>query len=284
MASPFSLIGFGTWVDVEGGADQASMEGVVSDAIACGYRRFDTAHDYQTEEYVLKAVHKHSTRSEVHITSKSRTPPLVDKVREILASANNTHYDNFLLHIPPKTANREEIEKQLVSAWEKINEYQRKDLTKNIGVSNFYKMHFDLLLSLCEKHQLAPPTSNQLEITPLCQEREYVQYLQEKKIHVIAHTPIGGLASGMIFESEAIVELAKSLQASPAQAILATSMYRGIEVIPRATKLEHMKQNFHAVDFVSKITAEHLATLATADIYTNMVDLALEAKEFNDQL
>jgi len=40
----------------------------------------------------------------------------------------------------------------------------------------------------------------------------------------------------------------------------------------------------HAVDFVSKITAEHLATLATADIYTNMVDLALEAKEFNDQL
>ena len=44
----------------------------------------------------------------------------------------------------------------------------------------------------------------------------------------------------MIFESEAIVELAKSLQASPAQAILATSMYRGIEVIPLATKLERI--------------------------------------------
>lgn len=45
---------------------------------------------------------------------------------------------------------------------------------------------------------------------------------------------------GMIFESEPIVEVAKSLQCDPSQAILATTMFRGIEVIPRATKLERI--------------------------------------------
>lgn len=283
-SSSSSLIGFGTWVDVEGGADPATMEGFVADAIACGYRRFDTAHDYQTEEHVLKAINKHSTRNEVHITSKSRTPPSADKVREILASTNNTHYDNFLLHIPPKVAKKEEVEQQLVREWETINTYQRRDITKHIGVSNFYKNQLDILLSLCEKHQLAPPTTNQLEIHPLCQEREYVDYLKDKKIHVTAHTPIGGLASSMIFEQESIAELAKTLQATPSQVILATTMYRGIEVIPRSTKSDRMKENLKAVDFVSKVTDEHLTLLANADMYTNMVDLALEAKEYNDQL
>jgi len=276
------MIGLGTWVDVEGGTDPATMEGIVAEALGCGYRRFDTAHAYQTEEYVVKAINKHCTRNEVHITSKSRSPTCV--VREILSTTNNSHYDTFLLHVPPKTANREEVEQQLLSAWETINTYLRKDLTKQIGVSNFYKNQFDLLLALCEKHQLSPPTTNQLEIHPLCQEREYVEYLQGKKIHVVAHTPIGGLASGMIFEGETISEIAKSLGASPAQAILATSMFRGIEVIPRATKLEHMKENIRALDYVNKITAEHLNVLANVDMFSNMVDLALDAKEFNDQL
>jgi diketogulonate reductase-like aldo/keto reductase len=54
MARP--VIGFGTWVDVEGGADPTVMQGVVVEALKIGYRRFDTAHDYKTEEYVLKAI------------------------------------------------------------------------------------------------------------------------------------------------------------------------------------------------------------------------------------
>jgi diketogulonate reductase-like aldo/keto reductase len=229
-------------------------------------------------------INEHSSRAEVHITSKNKSPPTVDQVREILRATNNTHYDDFLLHIPPKTANKEEAEKQLLQAWEVINSYHRKDITKQIGVSNFYQKHFDLLVALCEKHQLSPPTVNQLEIHPLCQEREYVDYLKDRKVHITAHTPIGGLASGMIFESESIVEVAKSLQATPSQAILATTMYRGIEVIPRATKVDHMQENIRAVDFVAKVTEEHLNTLAAADMFTNMVDLAIEAKEFNDQL
>jgi len=283
--SSSSLIGFGTWVDVEGGVDPATMEGIVASALECGYRRFDTAHDYRTEEFVLKAINKHSSRDQVHITSKSRSPPDADKVREILASTNNTHYDNFLLHTPPKTADKQEVERQLVSAWENINSYLRKDLTKNIGVSNFYQKHFDLLLDLCDKHKLSPPTTNQLEIHPLCQEREFVEYLlKEKKVHVTAHTPIGGLASSMIFESEPIVKLANSLQCTPSQAILATTIFRGIEVIPRATNVEHMKQNIQVLEYVGKVTSEHLDIIAESDMFTNMVDVALEAKEFNDQL
>lgn len=50
------MLGFGTWVDVEGGADPSTMEAIVENAIGAGYRRFDTGHDYKTEEYVLRAI------------------------------------------------------------------------------------------------------------------------------------------------------------------------------------------------------------------------------------
>jgi len=280
------LIGFGTWVDIEGGGDPSSMQAIVTDAIHTGFRRFDTAHDYKTEPYVLNAVWTECGRENVHITSKSRSPPPVDQVREILSVSHNTHYDAFLLHIPPKTNNREEAEKELVRSWEIINEYQRKDITKHIGVSNFYRTHLDLLFSVCEKHHLTLPTINQLEIHPLCQERDYVKYLQDdRKIHVVAHTPIGGLACNMIFENEGIAEVAKRLGTEHlSQAILATTIFRGIEVIPRATKLEHMQQNFNSLQLVPKVTEDDLNVFSNIDMYTNMVDIALEAREFNDQL
>ena len=58
---------------------------------------------------------------------------------------------------------------------------------KAIGVSNFSKKEMERLLANCS----IVPAVHQLELHPWLQQRTFVEYLQEKGIHVTQYSPFG---------------------------------------------------------------------------------------------
>lgn len=257
------------------------MRGIVEEALTAGYRFFDTGYEYKTEEFVVEAIHNRATRKEVYLCSKHKSPLPVEELLSHMRQIKLDHYDLYLLHIPPNNKSKDEFREELLRKWTILDEYHRKEITTNIGVSNFYKYHWNTLADICEKHSLSPPRFNELEIHPVCQEREYVTFLQERNVNVIAHTPLGSLACSMIFEDESVKKVAAELNCTPSQATLATTMARGIYAIPRTTNVEHMRENLQALNYVSHIKENHLNTLSNLS-NANLVDLAIDAKDHND--
>jgi len=285
MSSSLPHIGFGTWVDVEGGEDPVVMKGIVEGAIDCGYRFFDTGYEYKTEGFVLEAINnKKLARNEVYLSSKHQSPLSIEGIRSFMQQSKLDYYDLYLLHIPPKTLKKDEFKEDLLKKWTTLDEYHRKGIATNIGVSNFYKYHWDTLIDICEKNSLSLPRYNELEIHPVCQEKEYVTFLQENHVNLIAHTPLGNLACNLLFENESVKQVADELKCTPAQAVLASTMARGISVIPRSTNVVHMKENLDALKYISQISETHFNTLSSVDLNNNLVDIAIDAKEHNDQL
>lgn len=85
-------------------AGDAATERAVSDALKLGYRHIDTAHAYQNERGVGRAIQKSGiAREDIWVTSKlwpsdyglTKTPVAIDKM---LARLQVDHLDLLLLH------------------------------------------------------------------------------------------------------------------------------------------------------------------------------------------
>lgn len=61
-------------------------------------------------------------------------------------------------------------------------------------------------------------------------------------------------------------------------------MKRGIPVIPRSLKFERIQENFLSVNFIDRITSEHLQQLWQLDASIPMIELSYAAFSQNQQL
>jgi diketogulonate reductase-like aldo/keto reductase len=277
------LIGFGTWVDIGHGQDSSIMKLATQTALQVGYRHFDTAFNYETEDFVVESIIQSGIpRDQIFITNKSGSAPTVEDKSSTIGMKIN-YYDLFLLHHPPLVPSLE-FKKNLIDEWIRMNNLLTSGLVKAIGVSNFYDRQLRILLDICEELNLIKPSVNQIELHPFNQNWELVFYCQINNIQVVAHSPLGGLASQYILQSEIIKDIADEISATPAQVILASALKRGIGVIPRSLKKERMIENLDSANFVSSITDLHLELLRTLDANYPMIILASTSYSFNEEL
>lgn len=107
------------------------------------------------------------------------------------------------------------------------------------------------------------PAVNQIETNLYCQRSTERGWMDKKDVVHMAYAPLGQGSRNEMFDEPAVLALAEKYGKTPVQVLLRFLTQKGIAVIPRSTKPEHIRENFALFDFA--LTLEELAQLTALD-------------------
>ncbi|KAH1147867.1 hypothetical protein GYH30_042823 [Glycine max] len=259
------VIGFGT----ASMSPPSTTRVAVLEAIKLGYRHFDTASIYGSEQPLGEAIAEAlqlgliGSRDELFITSKlwctDNFPHLVlPALQKTLRSLKLEYLDLYLIHWPiavkpgdwefpyPEEA---VTSFDLKGVWKAMEECQKLGLTKCIGVSNFSCNKLENLLSFAT----IPPSINQVEMNPTWQQKKLKEYCQAKGIIITAYSPLGSTGcmwgSDNVVDNELLKEIAMAHGKSSAQVSLRWLYELGVTIAVKSYNKERMKQNLEIFDW-----------------------------------
>lgn len=229
----------------------------VLDALDAGYRHIDTAQSYFNEEEVGQAIKESGIkREEIFLTTKVwlehyGEEKAYESILESLRKLQTDYVDLLLLHQPFGDA---------YGAWRALERAYKEGKAKAIGISNFY---VDRMVEFTNFVDEIKPMVNQIEIHPLHQQDEQLEWMKKYNIQPEAWAPFGE-GRGGLFENEVLKEIGAKYNKSTAQVMLRWHLQRGIVVIPKSTHKERMIENINVFDFeLSKEDMDKIATLDT---------------------
>ncbi|KAL1315319.1 hypothetical protein HN51_042091 [Arachis hypogaea] len=268
LQSSFSMpvIGFGTASETN---DGDTVKAAALEAIKLGYRHFDTASCYGSEQALGEAIAEAlklgliSSRDELFITSKlwlsDNHPHLVlPALQKSLQNLGLEYLDLYLVHCPMSA--KPEIRKffykedefvpfDLKGVWASMEQCHNLGLTKSIGVSNFSTQKLEDLLSFAT----IPPAVNQVELNLSWQQRNLREYCKAKGIMVTAYSPLGAngtsWGSNDVMDSEVLKHIAHVHGKTIAQVSLRWLYEQGVTFAVKSYNKERMKQNLEIFDF-----------------------------------
>nr|XP_027122919.1 methylecgonone reductase-like isoform X2 [Coffea arabica] len=246
------------------------------DAMEIGYRHFDTAACYGTEEALGRAVAKAleigliKSRDELFITSKlwctDADHDLVQPaLKQTLGKLGLEYLDLYLIHWPLRLKQGTEMLNftkdailpfDMHGTWKAMEECSKLGLTKSIGLSNFTCEK----ISKLQESATILPAVNQVEMNVGWQQRKLVPFAKEKGIHIIAWSPLGGYGtswgSNAVMENPIIKNIADSRNKTVAEVALRWVYLQGASVIVKSFSKERMKQNLQVFDW--ELTKEEM--------------------------
>ncbi|XP_058723940.1 NAD(P)H-dependent 6'-deoxychalcone synthase-like [Vicia villosa] len=261
------FIGFGTAAVTNN--DGELTKTAVIEAIKSGYRHFDTASIYGSEQALGEAIQEAlqlgliQSRDELFITSKlwltDNFPNLVlPALRKSLQTLKLEYLDLYLIHWPVsvKPGNWElPYGEELITTldlkgvWIAMEECQKLGLTKSIGVSNFSCKKLDDLLSFAT----IPPSVNQVEMNPVWHQKKLKEYCEAKGIIITAFSPLGAKGaswgSNEVMDSEILKEIAEKHGKTVAQVCLRWLYEQGVSMAVKSYNKDRMKQNLEIFDW-----------------------------------
>ncbi len=248
-------VGFGTYK----AAEENNVE-ILKTAIEAGYRYFDTASFYQTEDFVGQAIRESNLpREDFFLVSKMWKDEMgyqqtKDALEKSLKRLGTDYLDIYLIHWPRPSADCENWKELDLETWRAMEELQKEGKIRGLGLSNFLPHHIKNIL----ENGTVKPVVNQLELHPGYMQQAAVQYCKEHGIQMQAWSPIG---RRRILEDGLILELAGKYQVSPAQLCLRFLLQNDIIPLPKSSSMERMKQNMDLFHF--EISEEDVSRLAT---------------------
>ncbi|OMO72586.1 Aldo/keto reductase [Corchorus olitorius] len=253
-----------------------TVKSAVLEAIKAGYRHFDTAFVYGSEQPLGEAIAEAlnigliKSRDELFITSKlwcsfADQDLVIPAIQMSLKNLQLEYLDLYLIHWPikfSKEVTQIPIPKENIfpidikSVWTAMEKCQLLGLTKAIGVSNFSSKKIEEILSFAK----FPPVINQVELNPLWQQKELREFCKEKGIHVSAHSPLGSKGTiwgdSRVFDCDVLKEIAEAKGKTIAQISLRWVYEQGASVITKSFNKERMKENLEILDWC--LTSEEL--------------------------
>ncbi|MBT8255089.1 MAG: aldo/keto reductase [Bacteroidia bacterium] len=284
-------IGLGTWK-----ATGDEVKFAIKEAIHAGMRHIDTAMIYGNEteigealaELVEQGIVK---REDVFITSKlwndaHRPDTVIPALQESLRKLQLDYLDLYLIHWPVAThpgilfpskpsdyLSLEEV--PIIDTWREMEKAKKQGLVHHIGVSNFSKKKLqDLVVKATLK-----PEMNQVEMHPLLQQQDLVDYCEREGIMITAYSPLGSgdRTSEMkapnepnLMQIEEIKAIAQKHKATPAQVLINWHTHRNMAVIPKSTSRDHIIANYQAAEI--PLDQEDLNTIAKLDRNYRFID------------
>ncbi|MDA3850662.1 MAG: aldo/keto reductase [Spirochaetaceae bacterium] len=258
-------IGLGTW--------QLSGEdcsNAVNSALVMGYDHIDTAVAYANHKDVARGI-KDSGKKRNSFFLTTKIPLETSTYDEVLKSAKKSldelrvdYVDLLLIHWPNKSVPFSET-------LEAFNELRNRGLTKDIGISNF---NAEITAEAVELSQ-APLVVNQVEFHPLLFQKDLYESCKKVGVEITAYSP---LARGKIFENDILKDIAAKNNASIAQVSISWLMSKGIIVIPKASSLDHLKNNLAARNL--ELSTEDLQSIDSIEETYRMVDGSWKHYEF----
>jgi len=280
------LVGLGTFL-----APAGEVGAAVKAALAAGYRHIDCAAVYNNEAEIGQALHEvyaegKIKREDIFITSKLRAGGLDPTKSEAmlektLADLRTTYLDLYLVHLPvpvvvvnDKSSPMRHVGWGLQDVWRAMEKFYDAKKARAIGISNYAVIAVNDLLC----YSRIPPAVQQIERHPFLVQQKLVEFCQKNGILVTAYASLGspGLmakikpGSPELLASEPVLSLAKKYGKTPAQILVRWSVDTGVVTIPKSTKPERVKENFHVFDF--HLTPEEVQALSKMDLNVRFFD------------
>lgn len=247
-----SVIGQGTY-GFSGALDNHRVVDPFVDALRFGYdlgmTLVDTAEIYgrgDSERIVGKSIEGRN-REDIFIATKVWTSNLMhDDVlkacKRSLARLNTKYIDLYQIHWP----NHSVPMKETMLAFDELMD---SGLIRNIGVSNFSMNQMREAQDALTKFRIV---SNQVPFS--LDEREIetsvIPYCRKNEIAVIAYSPLKHTNFGRGNLAKTLNQISKDLNKTPRQIALNWLISKSSIPIPKASKIEHVKENSEASDFV----------------------------------
>ncbi|TKX29870.1 2,5-diketo-D-gluconic acid reductase [Campylobacter sp. MIT 12-5580] len=231
------MVGFGTF----NMKDLKEVQTSVESALEVGYRHFDTAQRYGSEEGLGAGIKASGVkREEIFITTKllPRFANEKDTLRafeDSLKRLQTDYVDLFLLHWPVNDT---------YAAWRIMSRLQKEGRIKALGVCNFTA---DRLVDFCINNEIKPAI-NQAEFHPLYQRTALQKAGEEYGVKLVSWSSFGRGREGVLDNKE-LARIAKKYNKSVAQVVLRWLIEQDIIVMPKTTRKERMIENISIFDF-----------------------------------
>ena len=262
----------------------------VKTALECGYRHIDTAHAYQNESSVGKAIKDSGIeRDSVWVTSKlwpneygeGKTLKAIDRM---LGRLGLEYVDLVYFH---------QSIGDYVGGWKEMEKALEMGKVRAIGISNF-----DVNVRSSESHQAClngrvatdegvandsiwnslvetariKPQIVQIECHPYAQRRHWQEMAAKHDIKIECWFPLGGRDSkGEILRDPVINAIAKAHGKTSAQVIIRWHVQEGFSVIPGSSNPAHIKENIEVFDFaLTDAEMQQIRSLNKEARYFNM--------------
>ena len=242
-------------------------------ALKAGYRHIDTAHAYNDEAGVGRAVKESGIpREEIWITSKlwpteygeGKTLKAID---EMLERMQLEYIDLLYVHQPVG---------DFVGAWKDMEKAVAMGKVRALGISNFDAS--DEVFNKIMNESTVKPAVLQIECHPYAQRLAMREKVKPYGIHITCWLPLGGaMSNGALFKDPVIRQIAEAHGKSPAQVILRWHMQEGFSAIPGASNPDYIKENIQIFDF--ELSDEEMAQMRGLNKEERFFNMSLEEKE-----
>jgi diketogulonate reductase-like aldo/keto reductase len=223
-------------------------EHAVREALAAGYRHFDTAHIYGNEASVGAALREAGQRQDGSLARESyfvttklwNTDHGYDKTLRAcdasLEALGLDAVDLYLVHWP--------VDGVRAETWRAMEALLASGKTRAIGVSNYMPQHLDEL----EGYAKVLPAVNQIELSPYNYRfrKPVLDWCASRGIAIEAYSP---LTKGMKLRERRLLDIAAGLGKSTAQVLIRWVLEKGFVVLPKSTTAERILENASVYDF-----------------------------------
>ena len=236
-------VGYGTYLTSE------KDDGTVAAALEAGYRHFDTASFYGTEQALGEALKAAGVpREELFLTSKLWKDEMgyenaFAAFERSLQKLGTDYLDLYLIHWPRTddlTAEWRQLDRD---TWRALEELYRAGRVRAIGVSNFLPHH---LRNLMETAEIAPMV-NQIEFHPGYPQTWNVEFCKAHGILPEAWSPLGRTR---VLQDERLAGIAAKYGKSVAQLCVRFALQCGVAPLPKSSSPARMQANLDVFDFV----------------------------------
>ena len=244
-------IGFGVY-QIKG--DELT-EKCVLEALKVGYRHIDTAHVYENERGVGRAIKKSGIpREQIWVTSKIwvteyGSGKTTQAFEYMLKRLDLDYIDLVLLHFPFN---------DYIGAYKELEAEYEKGRIKNIGISNFEDEKFEEIYNAVK----IKPVLNQIELHPYFQQKNIRERMEKVNMKTEGWGPLAE-AKTNLFNEEVINKASLKYKKTPAQIILRWHIQSGFITIPKSERAERIKENFEIFDF--ELTQEEMNEINKLD-------------------
>lgn len=242
-------------------------------ALKAGYRHIDTAHAYNDEAGVGRAVKESGIpREDIWITSKlwpteygeGKTLEAIDKMLERMQL---DYIDLLYVHQPVG---------DFVGAWKDMEKAVAMGKVRALGISNF-DANDEVFEKIISESRVKPAVL-QIECHPYAQRLAMREKVKPYGIQVECWFPLGGaMSNGALLKDPTIVKIAEAHGKTPAQVILRWHIQEGFSVIPGASNPNYIKENIEIFDF--NLTDEEMTQMRSLNEEKRFFNATLEQVE-----
>ncbi|KAL1764523.1 aldo-keto reductase family 1 member C21-like [Sigmodon hispidus] len=279
------VLGFGTAVSDE--FPKSKIKEVVKIAIDAGFRHFDSASIYKTEDYVGEVIRSKISegtvrREDIFYTSKvwcnCFRPELVrSSLEQSLKKVQLEYVDLYLMHYPMALRPGEEefpVDENgkvifdtvdLCDTWEAMEKCKDAGLTRSIGVSNFNRRQLEMILN--KPGLKYKPVCNQVECHPYLNQMKLLDFCKSNDIVLVAYGVLGTRRyegwvdqnSPVLLEDPVLCSMAKKYNQTPALIALRYQLQRGIVALNNTFNEKRVTENIQVFQF--QLSSEDMKVL-----------------------